>query len=160
SLVGGRPVGRLKYEAHPVASDRCSRPIQPALDEMLRTRSPVGVKCSRCGRENPDSLRFCQDCGNRLVAAVAPVAPAPVAVQAARPSDPRMVRSRPPAPEFDLSPRPEAQPVGITCARCGTNNPTGSRFCASCGTPLGAPPAQQAPAAAIAPRAVAPSPVP
>ena len=24
------------------------------------------MRCSRCGKENPESLRFCQDCGNRL----------------------------------------------------------------------------------------------
>jgi len=39
----------------------------------------------------------------------------------------------------------------MTCARCGTQNPDGNRFCMSCGTPL-VPGAQQAPiATAVAP---------
>jgi pSer/pThr/pTyr-binding forkhead associated (FHA) protein len=36
------------------------------------------VRCSRCGKDNPESLRFCQDCGNRLVTGgSAGAAPAP-----------------------------------------------------------------------------------
>jgi zinc-ribbon domain len=41
--------------------------------------------------------------------------------------------------------------MALTCARCGTQNPDGNRFCMSCGTPL-VPAAQQAPVAtAVAP---------
>ena len=36
----------------------------------------------------------------------------------------------------------------MTCARCGTQNPDGNRFCVSCGTPL-VPAAAQAPAAPV-----------
>ena len=45
--------------------------------------------------------------------------------------------------------------MAMTCARCGTQNPDGNRFCTSCGTPL-VPAAQQAPVAT----AVAPPPPP
>lgn len=103
------------------------------------------MNCSRCGRENPDGLKFCQDCGNRLnapaPAAEAPVAPPPAA---ASPSYvvPRAEAARPAAAEK-------------RCLSCGTGNPSNGRFCANCGSPLpGDAPAPPAPVAA-APAVVA-----
>ena len=40
--------------------------------------------------------------------------------------------------------------MALTCARCGTHNPDGNRFCTSCGTPLSPAPPQQV-ATAVAP---------
>ncbi len=83
------------------------------------------MNCSRCGRENPDGLKFCQDCGNRLNAP-APDAPAPVVAP----------------PTVVVPPRPAAPPLHFAataekrCVRCGTGNPSNGRFCANCGSPL------------------------
>jgi pSer/pThr/pTyr-binding forkhead associated (FHA) protein len=104
------------------------------------------VNCSRCGRENPDGLKFCQDCGNRLNAPspprpasgfAAPAAPAAapttgtvvVPSPAARPE----TAARPAAAPFQFGP-----PTGAEkrCVRCGTGNPAQGRFCANCGSPL------------------------
>ena len=46
--------------------------------------------------------------------------------------------------------------MAVTCARCGTQNPDGNRFCMSCGTPL--VPAASVAAAAPPPPAAAPMP--
>jgi len=43
--------------------------------------------------------------------------------------------------------------MALTCARCGTQNPDGNRFCTSCGTPLAPAAQQQAPQAPQAPPA-------
>lgn len=92
------------------------------------------MKCDRCGRDNPDDLRFCQDCGNRLSAPrVEATPPRGVAL-----GGEAGVRARPPAPEFDFSPKMESD--GVTCGRCGTVNPPGSRFCPECGNNLAEPP--------------------
>ncbi len=118
------------------------------------------MKCDRCGRDNPPSLRFCQDCGNRLQAASARVV---------EPTPPRGVpladvRARPAAPEFDFAPRGVPRASGTHCSRCGVANPAGSRFCAECGAGIGAVPAAAEPsvdaaAAARAAPAVQPAPV-
>ncbi|MBI3207118.1 MAG: FHA domain-containing protein [Myxococcales bacterium] len=118
------------------------------------------MKCDRCGRDNPPSLRFCQDCGNRLQAAPARVV---------EPTPPRGVpladvRARPPAPEFDFAPRGVPRASETHCTRCGVANPAGSRFCAECGASTGAAPAPAEPAVDAAPvarhaPAVQPAPV-
>ncbi|HYP89956.1 MAG TPA: zinc ribbon domain-containing protein, partial [Polyangiaceae bacterium] len=115
------------------------------------------MNCSRCGRENPDGLKFCQDCGNRLnappavprpaqstaavaavpaAAAMPPVGASTVVASApvAAPQPPRPETApRPAAPAFQFAP-----PTGVEkrCVRCGTGNPAQGRFCANCGSPL------------------------
>jgi pSer/pThr/pTyr-binding forkhead associated (FHA) protein len=95
------------------------------------------VNCSRCGRDNPDGLKFCQDCGNRLNAPAPPTA--------AQPAAPAGV-SRPPAPPLQFGRTDVAAPAVAAvvptgtgekrCLRCGTGNPHAGRFCANCGSPL------------------------
>jgi pSer/pThr/pTyr-binding forkhead associated (FHA) protein len=102
------------------------------------------VNCSRCGRDNPDGLKFCQDCGNRL-GGPAPVPPRPSVVP------------RPQAPVVSFG---AAKPTEKHCSRCGTTNPVNGRFCANCGTPLPSEslaPALQAAEAPQAPSAAASS---
>jgi pSer/pThr/pTyr-binding forkhead associated (FHA) protein len=141
------------------------------------------VNCSRCGRDNPDGLKFCQDCGNRLNAP-APAAPVqsvvgppgppvvPPATPALAPAPPAVVPAvqvmaraesvpRPAAPPFQFNspaPAPTAAPTAATekrCLRCGTSNPHQGRFCANCGSPL--PSGAQKPAA-VAPGAATATP--
>ena len=104
------------------------------------------MNCSRCGRENPDGLKFCQDCGNRLNAP-APVAEAPAAAPLAEPpvAAPRPEAARPAAPPLHFAATTEKR-----CVHCGTGNPSNGRFCANCGSPLpGDAPAPPAPAPAV-----------
>ena len=111
------------------------------------------MKCDRCGRDNPGQLKFCQDCGNRLVSsaarAVEPTPPRGVALSSdeqkpanAEPSQ-GSIRVRPPAPDFDFTPRPAVASAGSNnrCARCGTDNPADNRFCSECGSAIGDAPA-------------------
>lgn len=84
------------------------------------------MNCSRCGRDNPDGLKFCQDCGNRLNA------PAPAS--AARPLAPPLHFVA-----VDAAAQVPAVALGALekhCVRCGTANPSSGRFCANCGAPL------------------------
>jgi pSer/pThr/pTyr-binding forkhead associated (FHA) protein len=97
------------------------------------------VICDRCGRNNPDTLVFCQDCGRRLTAAAAVVPPTPPAglgmvdVHGAHAAaQPRM--SRPPAPDVHF--RVPADPSQTVCPVCSTRNPAGYSFCVSCGKRL------------------------
>jgi pSer/pThr/pTyr-binding forkhead associated (FHA) protein len=98
-----------------------------------------------CGRDNPEQLTFCSECGHRLggVGAVptpAATAPAPTAPTATG-------KARPPAPPVSFSKRRDAEPAdvaafhdpapsarpSINCALCGTTNQRGLRFCITCG---------------------------
>jgi len=69
------------------------------------------VRCNRCGKENPESLRFCQDCGNRLisgeVAGVAPTPPRGLAPAAPAPAAPPPSPAAPPRPQ-SVAPRPQS----------------------------------------------------
>ena len=109
------------------------------------------MTCSRCGRENPDGLKFCQDCGNRLNAPAPATAPAP----AAAPNHAATALVE--APRVEVIPRPGAPAQGFAaaaekrCVRCGTSNPHNGRFCANCGSPLPGDASAAQPAAAPAP---------
>ncbi|MDF3068345.1 MAG: Proline-rich protein [Polyangiaceae bacterium] len=121
------------------------------------------MNCSRCGRENPDGLKFCQDCGNRLNAP-APAAASPVVAPPAAPAPAAPVVvppvqvlqraesvPRPSAPAFQFN-SPAPAPTAASekrCLRCGTSNPHQGRFCANCGSPL--PGSGHKPDAAVAP---------
>lgn len=104
------------------------------------------MNCSRCGRDNPDGLKFCQDCGNRLnapAAAAVPVGvPATVHLPASaqgvpRPAAPPLQFGTPEPPPAAVAAVPAAPAAGEKrCVRCGTGNPTNGRFCANCGSPL------------------------
>src|SRR5262245_2641242 len=119
--------------------------------------------CGRCGRRNPDTLRFCADCGTRLPSTTSDHGPATPPrglvsappLSATAPSQPPP-RQRPVAPEFDFRPKTEPE----ACARCGVVNTPDSRFCTSCGNPLQAPPpSRQAPHIEVSTSAVQPEPV-
>jgi pSer/pThr/pTyr-binding forkhead associated (FHA) protein len=126
------------------------------------------VICDRCGRNNPENLAFCQDCGRRLASPAGLVPPTPpiglgvVPLPAEYGAEPAMGgRSRPEAPAFTFESRDEEGPI---CTSCSTRNPVANRFCVSCGARLPAanplvtqPVGQGAPAAApVPPNAVMP----
>src|SRR5688572_3767805 len=111
------------------------------------------VRCSRCGRDNPDNLRFCADCGHRLQI-VAPTPARGVGPDAPTPAHTPAAHGYPQVP---------AAP-GVACTRCGSPVPVDCRFCTNCGTavgdaaraaPLPAAAPALAPAAAVAPAVAA-----
>lgn len=113
------------------------------------------VLCGVCGRDNPESLVFCQDCGARIGRRVVPPTPA---VGMSSPGSGAAKDDDPPSSAFDktaLAPpsgRPSAPGAGAwqsdasgvqapstTCTACGTVAPVGTKYCSSCGRALDAP---------------------
>ena len=81
----------------------------------------VGVKCPKCGADNPSGAKFCVSCG------------APLTLKC-----PKCGKDVPPGAKFcPYCGAPlEQEPQEITCPKCGAKNPPGAKFCASCGAPL------------------------
>lgn len=77
--------------------------------------------CPQCGIDNPDSARFCDQCGATLVPVTAPAA---AAAQAPTPTGT-------PAPVLSAGP--------TSCPQCGQSVLPGEAFCDNCGAPLSAP---------------------
>lgn len=76
--------------------------------------------CHQCGADNPDSARYCDQCGAALIPVTpSPSAPAPIPVPAATGAT--------------LVAGPS------TCPQCGVSVIPGEAFCDSCGSPLNAP---------------------
>lgn len=63
------------------------------------------MKCTNCGKENPEGTKFCGECGSRIIVPAAPQAPA-----------------------AGETPKP------VFCAKCGTPLKPQQRFCPNCGT--------------------------
>jgi hypothetical protein len=95
--------------------------------------------CPQCGVDNPESARFCDQCGAALI----PVAAKPAAA-APQPA------TMPPAPAAPVAAGP------TRCPQCGASVIPGEAFCDTCGAPLSAPARAVAAAPAPAP-AAAPS---
>ena len=136
--------------------------------------APV-IICDKCGKENQDHYKFCLGCGAELPKKDAPrpfspgTPPHGVQPADAGPGAFGVATAPPPAVAVPGEPsnvaagaaasaQPLASNVGgqIACPQCGSSNPVGNRFCASCGYNLAAV-AQAQPA--VGPVA-APSPAP
>jgi len=115
------------------------------------TSSPGQVLCVRCGKENPEGLRFCQDCGTGLEPSSAPrskvtetgtgtVALAPAAPAQSEPTTADsnvgapVSRLRPEVPNFDFSSRKVTE--SGPCARCGSTVELKHAYCPQCGASL------------------------
>lgn len=91
--------------------------------------------CDRCGRDNPDQLIFCQDCGLRLQRRV--VAPTPPSGLAAATGQPAPVPAEPAQDDVGIAPTVlDQQDETRLCPQCQTRNPSASRYCVSCGSLL------------------------
>jgi membrane protease subunit (stomatin/prohibitin family) len=64
------------------------------------------VLCPKCGFQNPQTAKYCNNCGTSMQAA--------------------QVQTQAPA---------QAQAT-VKCPKCGTENPTTAKFCVNCGTPM------------------------
>jgi hypothetical protein len=80
----------------------------PAHSVPATTEPGESTRCPRCGTENRPGIAFCQNCGQRLIAAGAPA-----------------TVERPAAPDGTQA-----------CPRCGTHNRAGVAFCQNCGANL------------------------
>lgn len=87
--------------------------------------------CAHCGSRNADGLRFCQDCGQKLVSSA--VAAGGAGAVAARDDK----RSGIP----DTSARSSTPALGpvVSCPRCRVDNRPGMNFCKMCGALLPRP---------------------
>ncbi len=136
--IGKMAVSQFGIDSFPSVSDRMKL-IQAnlaAAEEKLSTAK--GEKeardsaaqaakaercCPQCGHENPEGVKFCQECGGKL------------GVQNLCPS---CATANPPGVKFcqECGSKLQAEPGGI-CPSCGQDNPPGTRFCGGCGAKLG-----------------------
>ena len=127
-----------------------SRPRPRDEERLSQIRRNVVPFCPQCGVANPDSARFCDQCGAQLipVPATPPQAPTPA----------------PAAPPVAGVGTVSAGPT--TCPQCGTSVIPGEAFCDSCGAPLfnrpvvSPPPGVGSPFPGVPPQPVYPPPQP
>jgi hypothetical protein len=98
-----------EVEAYEATADESAAPAAvPAHSVPATTEPGESTQCPRCGTENRPGIAFCQNCGQRLIAAGAPT-----------------TVERPAAPDGTQA-----------CPRCGTHNRAGVAFCQNCGASL------------------------
>jgi hypothetical protein len=97
-----------EVEAYEATDSEQTPPPVPAHSVPATTEPGESTQCPRCGTENRPGIAFCQNCGQRLLAAGAPA-----------------TVERPAAPDGTQA-----------CPRCGTHNRAGVAFCQNCGANL------------------------
>ena len=93
-----------------------------AEKEKAEKEAKAGRTCGKCGHVNAEGTRFCQECGNKLGAAVCPSCGA----------------ENKPGTRFcqECGTRLEAAAASANCPECGHENQPGTRFCGGCGARL------------------------
>lgn len=86
------------------------------------------MSCSNCGRQNPPTVVYCLDCGQKLRE------PAPRAAGVAPAGAQELPGQSPPA--MPMSAPGMVSAGSLACVRCGAENPPGMRFCRMCGGKL------------------------
>ncbi|MBE6884558.1 MAG: hypothetical protein E7487_08125 [Ruminococcaceae bacterium] len=153
SLSDALPVEEPSAEpiAEPVpvpVTEPASAPAQePAAEE------PAVPTCPGCGVEVSPTLKFCRNCGARLIPAEPAAEPVPAPV-----AEPAPAPAQEPAAE---------EPAVLTCPGCGVEISPNLKFCRNCGArlipaepaaePVPAPVAEPAPAPAQEPAAEEPA---
>jgi membrane protease subunit (stomatin/prohibitin family) len=98
----------------------------------------VQVRCAKCGALNPESAKFCGNCGTTLGPEQTQAQPVGVAC-------PKCGTQNVAGAKFCSNCGEQLVVSEVTCPQCGTKNPPGARFCANCGNNLQAPPQTQQP---------------
>lgn len=93
--------------------------IIPPLFQQPQTQPTI--QCPRCGFQNPQTARFCMNCGS--------------------PTQPGQVCSRcgtanPVGARFCINCGSQLQQTTGKCSRCGSDTPPGAKFCLNCGEKL------------------------
>jgi pSer/pThr/pTyr-binding forkhead associated (FHA) protein len=113
------------------------------------------ARCSQCGTTNREGSVFCQNCGQKLAAAVAeekpkaptgPACPSCGTVNNAGMNFCKMCGSSLAVVE---APAAAATAARVVCGACGKQTPTGFAFCQHCGHKLAAAPAPSGPRSAV-----------
>ena len=95
-----------------VASQMNVSPTKPHIEEK--------IKCLKCGTENPNTSKFCNDCGEKL--------------SAEKIICPKCKTENQPGTKFCSNCGTSLQVK--TCPKCSTANPSGTKFCGNCGIKL------------------------
>ena len=118
---------RQKLSEAQAAEEERKRAEEAAAAERRRAELAAREErtCPKCGSENPEGTKFCQECGTRLgqknVCTSCGTANA-LGVKFCQECGTRL--------------QSEAAPAA--CPDCGQENPPGTRFCGGCGTKLSA----------------------
>ncbi len=83
----------------------------------------AGRTCPQCGHENPEGVKFCQECGGKLGGTSCPACGAenPGGVKFCQECGAKLGA---------------AAPAAAVCPSCGMENTPGTKFCGGCGTKL------------------------
>ena len=123
----GDAAGRMKLiQANLTAAETKLKEAKGAAEEKEQAEQAAlaGRICPRCGHENPEGIKFCQECGSKL--GVQNTCPS---CGAANPAGVKFCQ--------ECGTRLAAAAVSGVCPSCGMENPPGIKFCGGCGERLG-----------------------
>jgi len=92
------------------------QPAQPAAPQPM-------ITCPKCGYQNPQGAKFCQNCGS-------PLQPPTGGIKC-----PKCGADNPPGAKFCVNCGTPLQQT-TKCPKCGADVPAGSKFCPNCGAKL------------------------
>lgn len=94
------------------------------------------VLCPKCGFQNPQTAKFCNNCGTLMQAGQTQVqAPAQAQAQATV-KCPKCGTENPATAKFCVNCGTAMQAATVKCPKCGTDVPVGTKFCPNCGAKI------------------------
>lgn len=135
--IGRKAVGEYGIESFPDVADRMKliqSNLAVAEEKLAQVKGEIEARdnavqaakaqrmCPQCRHENPEGVKFCQECGSKL------------GVQNLCPS---CGTANPTGVKFcqECGSKLKNEPSGV-CIACGQENPPGTRFCGGCGNKL------------------------
>jgi membrane protease subunit (stomatin/prohibitin family) len=100
--------------------------IPQAFQQPVGQAQQVMVVCPKCGFQNPQNAKFCNNCGTPMQSS---------AQTAATVNCPKCGTANPATAKFCVSCGAQMQAT-VKCAKCGTEAPAGTKFCPNCGAKL------------------------
>ena len=100
----------------------------PPLFQGQQGAQQTMVVCPKCGYQNPQTSKFCNNCGAPMQGQAAAQAPGTV-------NCPKCGTANPTSAKFCVNCGNPMQGT-VKCSKCGTESPVGTKFCPNCGAKL------------------------
>ena len=110
--------------------EKKKKPILEEIKEDKKAPSDSKIICAKCGSSNEKGMKFCRKCGTKLENEDSQILNEKESLKSS------VEKKKEPILEESKEDKKEPNDSKIICAKCGSSNEKGMKFCRKCGTKL------------------------